>query len=162
VPSNELGLYCPLSSGDWSRFCWQKLNEGRVTLHRRNDYRSFSLVGTLAFLGLAACVFAWGLQYKLSLYDPPQAASHQIPTAKLLTKNEQSSATESPLSVRLRTFTGRNYPGSAAVLFVLFLAVSRLILSKSNQREHGADRLWHLRRRAFRNSLFVRPPPALV
>ena len=45
---------------------------------------------SLTFLSLALCVFAWGLQYKLSLYDPPQAASHQVPQAKLLSKNEWS------------------------------------------------------------------------
>ena len=35
----------------------------------------------LASLGLAVCVFAWGLQYKLSLYHLPQAASQRIQQA---------------------------------------------------------------------------------
>jgi hypothetical protein len=43
---------------------------------------------TLLFLALALSVFAWGLKYKLSLYDPPQAQSHSMPEAKLLSKNE--------------------------------------------------------------------------
>jgi hypothetical protein len=46
------------------------------------------------FTALACCVFLWGLQYKLSLYDPPQAASHHVPMAKLLSKNEQSRTQE--------------------------------------------------------------------
>jgi hypothetical protein len=33
---------------------------------------------------LGVCVFAWGLKYKLSLYDPPQSVSHRMPAAKLL------------------------------------------------------------------------------
>lgn len=39
---------------------------------------------------LGVCVFAWGLKYKLSLYDPPQAVSHEMPAAKLLTGREQA------------------------------------------------------------------------
>lgn len=41
----------------------------------------------LAFLGL--CVFAWGLKYKLSLYDPPHSISRHMPAAKLLAGNER-------------------------------------------------------------------------
>lgn len=41
------------------------------------------------FLILAGLVFAWGLQYKLSLYDPPPA--HAIPAAKLLSQDERPS-----------------------------------------------------------------------
>jgi hypothetical protein len=46
---------------------------------------------------LALSVFAWGLQYKLSLYDPPQALSHTMPSAKLLSKDEQAIPSDSPL-----------------------------------------------------------------
>jgi hypothetical protein len=42
----------------------------------------------LAILGL--CIFAWGLKYKLSLYDPPHAVSHHIPAAKLLTGKDRN------------------------------------------------------------------------
>ena len=45
---------------------------------------------SFVFLGLAISVFAWGLQYKLSLYDPPHCSSHEIPEAKLLSRNEQA------------------------------------------------------------------------
>jgi len=41
----------------------------------------------MAVLGL--CVFAWGLRYKLSLYEPPHSISHHMPAAKLLTGNER-------------------------------------------------------------------------
>ena len=54
----------------------------------RPNLSRFSFV----FLGLAISVFAWGLQYKLSLYDPPHSTSHEIPEAKLLSRNEQATA----------------------------------------------------------------------
>lgn len=82
------------------RLCAFKQNGGHLP-----DDRSFLLKTfykyqkrlsrfTLGLLGLAFCVFLWGLQYKLSLYDPPQAVSHKLPTAKLLSKNEQATASE--------------------------------------------------------------------
>jgi hypothetical protein len=49
----------------------------------------FGLFGSLAFLGLGICVFGWGLGYKLSLYDQSQTPSHQIPNAKLLSRDEK-------------------------------------------------------------------------
>jgi hypothetical protein len=51
--------------------------------------RSEHRLWTVAFLGLAICVFLWGLQYKLLLYIPSQANSHLVPTAKLLSPNER-------------------------------------------------------------------------
>jgi hypothetical protein len=54
-------------------------------ISRRNGMRL--LACGLVFLGV--CVFAWGLRYKLSLYDPPQSVSHRIPAAKLLSGKEQ-------------------------------------------------------------------------
>jgi hypothetical protein len=58
---------------------WQK------QIARRRGLRL--LAYGLVFLGL--CVFAWGLRYKLSLYDPPHAISRRIPAAKLLTAKER-------------------------------------------------------------------------
>ena len=70
----------------------------------------------LAFLGLGFCVFAWGLQYKLSLYDPPQTASHQIPRAKLLSRDEQSGTVEHPLVIRTKTSTSVIYTAPSRFL----------------------------------------------
>src|ERR1022692_1459259 len=86
--------------------------------------RPLSRMGTPACIGLAFCLFTWGLQYKLSLYDPPEAASHHVPTAKLLSKNEQSSSTESPLVVRTRTSTKIIYTAPSFVAFILLLVLS--------------------------------------
>jgi hypothetical protein len=42
-----------------------------------------------ALILLALCVFLWGFEYKLSLYDPPHSFARLVPIAKLLSKNEQ-------------------------------------------------------------------------
>ena len=54
---------------------------------------------TFVFIGLAIAVFTWGLQYKLSLYYPPHSTYHQIPEAKLLSRNEQSIGADSILLI---------------------------------------------------------------
>jgi hypothetical protein len=55
----------------------------------------------LILLGLGLSVFGWGLQYKLSLYDPPQASSHQMPQAKLLSQDEQATAAHTSLTAKI-------------------------------------------------------------
>jgi hypothetical protein len=133
----------------------------QVKVQRWNASRSFNLLGMLAYLGLAVCVFTWGLQYKLSLYDPPQAASHQIPQAKILSRNELSGTTESPLVVRTKTSTRVSYTVPGTVFFILLLPLGILNPQESGQRELGTNRVRHLRRGLF-DIFFLRPPPILA
>jgi hypothetical protein len=118
-------------------------------------------MGAFAFMGLGFCVFTWGLQYKLSLYNPLDAASHRIAIAKLLSKKEQSSSAESPMVVRTRTFTKVFYTAPASVFFMVSLMIGVLGGPLSGEWEQRASRLWHLRRAHLR-TCFVRPPPFLV
>jgi hypothetical protein len=118
-------------------------------------------MGALAIIGLAFCVFMWGLQYKLSLYDPPQAPSHHIPKAKLLSKNEQSSAIESPGFAWTRTSTETKPTLSTFVLFVLLLTASIFNLPLSAHWKQCANLSWLFRRHHLR-TYFVRPPPVLA
>ena len=122
--------------------------------------RPFSLIATLAFLGLAICVFTWGLQYKLSLYTPPQTASHQIPTAKLLSRDEQSGTPVSPLVLRTKTSTRVIYTVSASAYLIPMPALSVPTPPASGQREQRAGRSWQMRRAILR-TCFVRPPPVI-
>jgi|ERR1700728_4234407 hypothetical protein len=78
----------------------------------------------LVVLGL--CVFAWGLKYKLSLYDPPRASSHHIAAAKLLPGKERGAASLDAI----RKAAGNPVPPGAMgtlvlVLFTLTAAVLR-------------------------------------
>jgi hypothetical protein len=132
-----------------------------VSMHRWSINRQFSRMCTLVCVALAFCLFAWGLQYKLSLYDPPKAASHHVPTAKLLSKNEQSSSTEIPLVVRTRTSTRVIYTVPTAVFFILLVVLSVSNLPLSGQRQQRASGLSHYRR-AHQRTHFVRPPPVLA
>jgi hypothetical protein len=140
----------------------EKLSLGcQLTVHLWNKSRLIRAVGSQALLGLAFCVFAWGLQYKLSLYDPPRTTSHQIPRAKLLSRDEQSSTAEHPLVVRTKTSTSVIYIAPTAIFLILLLAVGPLNPPASRRVEKRAKRLFHLRR-AVLNTLFVRPPPVLA
>ena len=132
-----------------------------MKVQRWSATRSFNLLGILASLGLAVCVFAWGLQYKLSLYASPQAASQKISQAKLLSRNARSGTVESPLIVKTKTSNRVSYTVPSAVFFAVLLAFSILNPQVSGQREERASRSWHLRRAAS-NTFFVRPPPILA
>jgi hypothetical protein len=108
-------------------------------------------------LALAISVFLWGLEYKLSLYDPPQAASHLVPIAKLLSKNEQPAIPADSIAtapnVKLLAVT---IPALAVILLLaaceLSLPVYRGAIPPENlPLRNGAAWIF-----------FVRPPPALA
>src|SRR5579863_4348381 len=124
--SKSIRCFAPLDRHD-PRWCsYQDSNLNQVALHFLGKGRLFSLLGMIAYLGLAICVFTWGLQYKLSLYVPPHASSHQIPHAKLLSKNEQTETKECPLLVRTKTSTKVSYTVFPAILLVLLLVLNIL------------------------------------
>jgi type VI protein secretion system component VasF len=113
-------------------------------------------------LVLALFVFAWGLGYKLSLYDPPQSTSHQIPQAKLLSKNEQGSIAKTPLTGQIKTSIMKASLLLADVLFAFFLSLSLFGVPASCHRERDAELPWLSRHLAGLNFFFVLPPPFLA
>jgi hypothetical protein len=110
---------------------------------------------------LAFCVFGWGFGYKLSLYDQHQTPIHQIPKAKLLSRNEQSNTANSPLVIRTKTSTKVIYTAPTAIFSILLLGISLLNPLAKIRVDKLANKLLHLHR-AILNTLFVRPPPVLV
>ncbi len=114
----------------------------------------------MVFLGLAICVFTWGLQYKLSLYDPPQAISHQIPEAKLLA-NDEPSRMAGVLRAIATEPTARITIHGDGILPFLLVVLSVASLSSLTQEVLSRDVLWHVGP-AFFGSFFVRPPPVLL
>jgi hypothetical protein len=115
----------------------------------------------LGFVALALAVFTWGLGYKLSLYDPPQAKSHEIPQAKLLSKNEQAIAVQSPLlkDAKDPSTTVRKVLSAVVLLFAVTLGLPMAPTFHRNVLDTGTP--CPPRRFAALTSFFFRPPPVL-
>jgi hypothetical protein len=115
---------------------------------------------TFVFVGLVISVFTWGLQYKLSLYNPTLSASHQIPEAKLLSKNERILAPDSPLITSTAAPRGMTDVWFFATSLLLWVPVLLLVLeSGASAREEERDRPWLIFLPATSSALFFRPPP---
>jgi hypothetical protein len=116
---------------------------------------------SFVFIGLAISVFTWGLQYKLSLYYPKHSTYHQLPEAKLLSKNEQPAATEGLLMTSAK-------PSQDIVhdaLFTLTILVWILglpSLAVAAQTAPERTRPWLQSLSAGLNAFFFRPPPTFV
>jgi hypothetical protein len=125
----------------------------------RSNRPNFSRL-SFAVFGLAFSVFTWGLQYKLSLYDPPQNASHTIPEAKLLSKDEQAVVTKGV------TIADTKVPAEHIFFWCTFLSfllprVPAIFLPKGRA-EQDLQRPSSVSRFASLNAFFFRPPPASV
>ena len=116
---------------------------------------------TFVFIGLAISVFTWGLQYKLSLYYPAHSAYHQIPEAKLLSRNEQSATAES-LLISTAKAPGNLSRGGLFTLTVYVWALQLLPISRVTQMEQERTRPWLESLRASLNAFFFRPPPTFA
>jgi hypothetical protein len=125
----------------------------------RTDRRALSWC-TFAFPWLALCVFAWGVQYKLSLYDPPQSASHQMPQAKLLSRQQQTAPDENPLLISSKATNRATYIVLAGLFSFCWLATRLLNTGALGRRQLKENRPWRLTHQVGVNALF-RPPPAL-
>jgi hypothetical protein len=115
---------------------------------------------TFVLLGLALSVFTWGVQYKLSLYDPPTAASHQMPKAKLLSKSERPAVAESPLLKDTKASAGM----ICVIVTGLFCLLAPRLPNALASGHSGRKANWscYLSRRAALNAFFFRPPPTLA
>ena len=111
----------------------------------------------LLFAALACSVFLWGLQYKLSLYDPPHATSHHVPVAKLLSKNElyntQGTSAYAQSKPAIKALLGIQSVLPLVLLIVCAFGTPVLgIQTATNQPPVDLQQ-------ALRESFFVRPPP---
>ena len=112
-----------------------------------------------AFVGLAFCVFSWGLQYKLSLYDPPQAVSHEIPQAKLLSKDQQSGGNDT-LQKNEGDLDKAPAVGLFGLLFAFVLALDAAFRPGHSERYLAHQPVQYPGHTAL-TFFFFRPPPAL-
>jgi hypothetical protein len=111
-------------------------------------------------LSLCLAVFAWGLQYKLSLYDHPGNRSNSVATAKLLSQEERTASSTnsmSPLPVRRDT-----QPSSSSLFAILAAMALTLVLLISSKVQAFVTMSFSCQRR-FAESVFFffRPPPIL-
>lgn len=101
-------------------------------------------------------MFLWGLQYKLSLYDPPQSASHSIPMAKLLSRNEETRTLKDSEYMAGKPLTVGVPIAALVLLLILFIDC----VPASSFRQRPVNPPWQLRY-ALLESFQVRPPPAV-
>ena len=114
---------------------------------------------SFVFVGLAISVFTWGLQYKLSLYYPKHSTYHQLPEAKLLSKNEQATATDGLLSnVKAPSDIVR---GGLFTLMLFAWGLGLPPISGAAQTEQERTRPWLISLSAGLTTFFFRPPPTL-
>jgi hypothetical protein len=113
---------------------------------------------SVVVVGLAMSVFVWGLQYKLSLYFPAHSEYHQVPEAKLLSKNEQPTRVDGLLvgSTKPVSHTGlfRFY---TLALFEWVLALPALSVPRRTKQE--PKKPWLAAMSASLDAFFFRPPP---
>lgn len=116
---------------------------------------------SFVFIGLGIFVFTWGLQYKLSLYYPKHSTYHQLPEAKLLSKNEQPAATKGLLMTSAKP--PQDIVRGALFSLMLFVWVLGLLpISGAVQTRSERKRPWLQSLSASLNAFFFRPPPTFV
>jgi hypothetical protein len=117
-----------------------------------NNTRKWNIFA-LSILGLAIAVFAWGLKYKLSLYEVPP--SHHVVAAKLLSNRERPTDAAIQIERATRPFL--------AVLFAAFVLFASFLLELKYQSLWTIQRAANPQRRPSAPvslQIFFRPPPA--
>jgi len=108
-------------------------------------------------VALALAVFVWGLSYKLSLYDPPQASSHRMVAAKLLSNRERLT------TAKIEFQEASNAASLLVVCALLRLFVPSVLVGKA-QPSWTLLRIANSRKRVCFTDVpqyFFRPPPRL-
>jgi hypothetical protein len=134
----------------------------RISVNPNCTSRSRLCYYTFVLLGLAVLVFAWGLQYKLSLYAGPHSAARHMVEAKLLAKDKQIGAGEGIV-------TGNHGDDDAlawssftlTAVFVPLLALSILGATSVKQAHEIStyEPSWRVPCDASFNAFSFRPPP---
>ena len=124
------------------------------------DRRTFT-VNMLGILFLALAVFGWGLQYKLSLYDPPGSVTTSTPQAKLLSQKERPAVVRDASLVQHETPQGDSpiYGSVCLSIFAaLVLHLGRLLRTRSLPSHEAVQK----QRVAAFPFFSFRPPPAFL
>jgi hypothetical protein len=121
----------------------------QVSLKNTRKWNIFAV----SIFGLAIAVFAWGLKYKLSLYEMPPP-SHHVMVAKLLSNRERPADTAAQIE--------RATMPVPAVLFTAFGVFACLLFDREHQLRWTLQNAINPQRRPIPQStrqIFFRPPP---
>jgi hypothetical protein len=120
---------------------------------------------SFALLSLAVLVFAWGLQYKLSLYSDPHSVVRHMVQAKLVSNKDRATVLESIVS--MDRADGDSTQGLAQTarpfgsLFVPLLALTLLLAAfPQTGTRLAAQNARRSPSRASFTAFFFRPPPS--
>lgn len=111
-------------------------------------------------MGLAVLIFAWGLQYKLSLYAGPHSAIHHMVKAKLLIEEKHAAVPDS-IDPGGPSSCAPSQPNSISGVFwasVLSLVLSGAISIRARE-FRACERSRPLHSSAIMSAFFYRPPP---
>jgi hypothetical protein len=113
-----------------------------------------------ALVLLGVCVFAWGLRYKLSLYQPPHSVGRHMPAAKLLVGKERVALP--PVDLR-QTTSPDSLPGVVGVWALTLFAIAVWGMGeRSGFRSAISSPNLPFARLARGAPSAVRPPPSLL
>ena len=129
-------------------------------MHVLRPTRTCSRYWKIPFIALGLCVFLWGLQYKLSLYDPPDTSSPHVPMAKLLSKNEQTSQSKRTAPDKFQPLEKTLQERLQAAFLILLIAELFRFAGMLRYKPAQSSSLYL--RASFLEPLFDRPPPMLV
>jgi hypothetical protein len=121
--------------------------------HTSNNTRKWN-VFALSIMALAIAVFAWGLNYKLSLYESAAPPPSHVTVAKLLSNRERPADTA--LTVE------RAITPTLLLFAVAFTAFASLLLDQKRQSRWVLQRARNSRPRVlplFSHQILFRPPP---
>lgn len=121
-----------------------------------NTSRRPSRLLNLVMLLLAFAIFSWGVQYKLSLYDPPAKTSTRMAEAKLLSQKERTSVpnvSESALDHAAQPHLPVVF---AYLATAIILALDLFVAHESRSNVWARGRLPKQPNQSF---FFFRPPP---
>lgn len=128
------------------------------SLPRRFDISKFTFV----FFALAVSIFGWGLQSKLSLYNP-HTLTQTMPKAKLVLRDERNVHSEENSLERGDPIPNqKTAPWGSALYFVLAAMVLAPYRMKSLRKPGKAVRARVPADGTLLSALFFRPPPVLA
>ena len=130
-------------------------------MRMRNPIRRTSFLAVMGVFLLAAAVFGWGLQYKISLYSAPGSPLASTPHAKLLSQKERPAVLQADDLGRPAPLQAQ---ASALLSSLLFCALVMGLASglRFTTRTVIAQAYWRRRPIAAANFFFFRPPPLVL